>query len=127
MYPTWVMLEYAMSRLMLVWTMATRLPTVIVMRASTPKRIDHSVAMPGSAPLKMRRMTAKPAALDPTEKNAVAGVAAPWYTSGVQSWNGAAAILKPNPATSIVTLSRTAGDGVPVRTREISLRVVTPE
>src|SRR5919199_2414497 len=112
---------------MLVWTMATRLPTVIVTNASAPNRTDHSALMPGRAALKMRRMTAKPAALEPTEKNAVAGVAAPWYTSGVQSWNGAAAILKPSPATSMVMLSRAAGVGFPVRTREMSARVVAPE
>src|SRR5919202_5444108 len=105
------MLEYAIRRLILVWTIATRLPTVMVTKASMPKRIDHSVAMPGSAALKMRRITANPAALEPTEKNAVAGVAAPWYTSGVQSWNGAAAILKPSPAISMVTLSKAAGEG----------------
>src|ERR687885_1008530 len=121
------MLEYAISRLMLVWTMATRLPTVMVTKASTPNRTDHSALMPGRAALKMRRMTAKPAAFEATEKKAVAGVAAPWYTSGVHSWNGAAAILKPSPATSIVTLSRAAGVGVPVSTREMSARVVAPE
>src|SRR3981081_109436 len=120
------MLEYAISRLILVWTMATRLPTVIVTNASTPNRTAHSGLMLGNAPLKMRRMTAKPAAFEPTEKNAVAGVAAPWYTSGVQSWNGAAAILKPSPATSIVTLSSAAGDGAPVSTREMSTSVVAP-
>src|ERR1700730_19243925 len=111
------MLEYAISRLMFVWTMATTLPTVIVTNASTPNSTAHSGLMPGRAPLKMRRMTANPAAFEPTEKNAVAGVAAPWYTSGVHNWNGAAAILKPSPATSMVTLSRAAGDGVPGRTR----------
>ena len=32
--------------------------------------------------------------------NATTGVGAPWYTSGVHMWNGAAEILKPNPITS---------------------------
>src|SRR5438270_12912682 len=112
---------------MLVWTIATRLPTVIVTNASTPNSSAHSVAMPGSALLNRRRMTANPAAFEPTEKNAVAGVAAPWYTSGVQSWKGAAAILKPSPATSMVMLNRAADDGGPVNTREMSARVVAPE
>src|SRR5579859_2452961 len=111
---------------MFVWTMAIRLPAVIVTNASTPNKTDHSGLMPGSAPLKMRRMTAKPAAFEPTEKNAVAGVAAPWYTSGVQSWNGAAAILKPRPAASMVMLSIAAGEGGPVITPEMSERVVAP-
>src|SRR5258708_37112057 len=107
--------------------MATRLPTVMVTNASTPNSTAHSGLMPGKAPLKMRRMTAKPAAFEPTEKNAVAGVAAPWYTSGVQSWNGAAAILKPSPATSMLTLRSAAGDGAPVKTHEMSTSVVAPE
>ena len=34
---------------MFVWTMATRLPTVIVTNASTPKSADHSGLIPGSA------------------------------------------------------------------------------
>src|SRR5207302_7995913 len=114
------------SRLMLVWTIATRLPTVIVTNASTPNSSAHSVAMPGSALLNRRRMTANPAAFEPTEKKAVAGVAAPWYTSGVQSWNGAAAILKPRPATSMVTASSAAVEGGPFKTRPISTRVVAP-
>ena len=29
--------------------------------------------------------------------NAVTGVGAPWYTSGVHMWNGTAATLKPRP------------------------------
>src|SRR3984893_1972637 len=120
------MLEYAIRRLMFVWTMATRLPTVIVMNANQPNRTDPSVLMLGNAPLKMRTMTAKPAAFEPTEKNAVAGVAAPWYTSGVHSWNGAAAILKPSPATSMVTLSRAAGGGAPDSARGMSTSVVAP-
>ena len=30
----------------------------------------------------------------------VIGVGAPWYTSGVQTWNGAAATLKSSPTES---------------------------
>ena len=37
-------------------------------------------------------------ALGATDKNAVTGVGAPWYTSGHQKWKGTAAVLKPNPA-----------------------------
>ena len=51
---------------------------MIVKKASTPNSTLHSLAMAGSALLKIRRITAKPAAFEPTEKNAVAGVAAPW-------------------------------------------------
>ena len=43
-------------------------------------------------------MIAKPAALGATDRNAVTGVGAPWYTSGHQKWKGTAAVLKPKPA-----------------------------
>ena len=47
---------------------------------------------------KKRSMIAKPAALGATDRNAVTGVGAPWYTSGHQKWKGTAAVLKPKPA-----------------------------
>ena len=41
--------------------------------------------------------TEKPATLGPTEKKAAIGVGAPWYTSGVHMWKGAAETLKARP------------------------------
>ena len=38
--------------------------------------------------------------------NAVTGVGAPWYTSGVQKWNGTAATLNPRPTSSSATPAR---------------------
>ncbi len=38
-----------------------------------------------------------PAAFEADAMNAVTGVGAPWYTSGVQTWKGTAATLKPRP------------------------------
>mgnify|MGYP001059674074 CR=1 FL=1 len=38
-------------------------------------------------------MIANAAVLVATAMNAVTGVGAPWYTSGVQTWNGTAAAL----------------------------------
>ena len=52
--------------------------------------------------------TIKPAALDPTDKNAVTGVGAPWYTSGTQIWNGTAATLNASPTRISVNASKTA-------------------
>src|ERR1051326_1248919 len=46
----------------------------------------------------MRAKIANAAAFEPVERNAVIGVGAPSSTSGVQTWNGAAAILKQSPA-----------------------------
>ena len=54
-----------------------------------------------------RSSAAKAATLPAEAMNAVTGVGAPWYTSGVQTWNGAAAILKPRPTISRATPART--------------------
>src|SRR6476661_7696915 len=61
--------------------------------------------------------------------NAVMGVGAPWYTSGVQVWNGTAATLKPSPTSS----SANPATKVPVsnsvfceRKREIPVSDVVP-
>ena len=48
----------------------------------------------------MRRKAAKPATLVADDMNAVTGLGAPWYTSGVHMWNGTAEILKPSPTMS---------------------------
>src|SRR3954464_12209621 len=84
-YPAWAMELYASIRLRLVWFIAARLPTVMVSAAITPMTwgqgtSDRTVAMSGdvplweSAPKKIRTASAKPAALGPTERNAVNGV-----------------------------------------------------
>ena len=39
----------------------------------------------------------KPPAFDATDRNAVTGVGAPWYVSGVQKWNGTALTLNAKP------------------------------
>src|SRR5215471_2519627 len=46
---------------------------------------------------KILSRSANAAAFGPAEKSAVTGVGAPSYTSGVQTWKGAAATLKPSP------------------------------
>src|SRR5262245_30101637 len=53
--------------------------------------------MGSNAVMKMRRKTAKAAALGPAERKAATGVGAPWYTSGAQIWKGEAETLKPRP------------------------------
>ncbi len=45
-------------------------------------------------------MPAKPATFTPDAIHATLGLGAPWYTSGVQKWNGTAATLKPKPTRS---------------------------
>src|SRR5262249_60382100 len=58
-------------------------------------------APPANPAAKTRRKAAKTAAFGPVLINPVTMVGAPSYTSGVHRWNGALAILKPNP-TSII-------------------------
>src|SRR5437660_5703543 len=77
------------------------------MLASDTKTITHchSAARWGRPPAKTRTIIAKAAALVPTDMNAVTGIGAPWYTSGVHIWNGAAETLKAKP-TPISTMPR---------------------
>src|SRR5215472_12056208 len=83
-------------RLRLVYTSAPRFPTNIVRAARTQKAQNQKCVAAGTV-AKMRRSNAKAAAFGPAENSAVTGVGAPSYTSGVQTWNGAAATLKPRP------------------------------
>src|SRR5919109_2039423 len=91
------MLEYASIRLVFVWASATTFPPVIVTAARIARTALQSTPSGPSAPTSTRRMAAKAAALGPTDMNAVAGVGAPSYASGVHWWNGTTAALKPRP------------------------------
>ena len=85
---------------MLRWGMAPRLPTSIVSTADTSSSWVQTGWSGGTSWNRMRIRAAKPAALGPTDMKAVTGVGAPSYTSGVHTWNGAAATLKLKPATT---------------------------
>src|SRR5580704_11881871 len=92
---------------MSVWTMASIDPTIRVTAARTQMTGRQSTLAVGKAPRRMRMRAAKPPALATAAMNPVAGVGAPWYTSGVQVWNGTAATLKPSPTmTSTMPASR---------------------
>ncbi len=69
-YPAWAMELYPSIRLMLVWVIATRLPTVIEMAAMAANMFAQSPLIERSpkASKKMRITTAKPAALLPTDR-----------------------------------------------------------
>ena len=69
--------EYASIRLILLWVMAAMLPTVMVTAASTQNSTCQSAARPGSPSMKIRRIMAKDAAFEPTDRYAVTGVGAP--------------------------------------------------
>ncbi len=67
-------------RLTLLCTAATRLPSTIVATAiiTMISTIDCRFTCQRPPFMKTRISAAKPAALEPTEKKAVAGVGAPW-------------------------------------------------
>src|SRR3989441_11434204 len=69
----------------------------MVMAASTAKTLVQSGESGASPTTTTRRIAAKAAALGPTDMNAVAGVGAPSYASGVHWWNGTIAALNPRP------------------------------
>src|SRR5215469_59280 len=68
----------------------------MVKTASTQKAQNQKCVAAGTV-ANTRSSRAKAAAFGPVEKSAVTGVGAPSYTSGVQTWKGAAATLKPRP------------------------------
>src|ERR1700738_4594149 len=91
------MLEYASIRFTFGWTSATILPPVIVTAASTANTALQSSPNGPSEPIMIRRMAANAAAFGATLMNAVAGVGAPSYASGVHWWNGTTAALNARP------------------------------
>src|SRR5690242_920942 len=78
--------------------MAPTLPTAIVIVASTANAGAHDDVRSISATSNSRSSTPMAAALVATAMNAVIGVGAPSYTSGVHWWNGATDALNASPA-----------------------------
>ena len=78
MYPACAIPEYASSRFRLVWTIAIRLPTIMLVAATNASSVCHSGARWGRPPSKTRTIMAKAAALVPTDMKAVTGRGAPW-------------------------------------------------
>src|SRR6516165_7727817 len=96
-YPACAIELYASRRLTFDCSSAAKFPMVIDNSAETQTRGSHPAPIGSKAVMKIRRNTAKAAALGPAERNAVTGVGAPWYTSGAHIWNGDADTLKPSP------------------------------
>src|SRR5215213_7567265 len=95
--------EYASSRFTSRWTSAARFPTASEAQASTATAIRQVSSWSGKAVVRTRMVTTTAAAFVAADMNAVTEVGAPWYTSGVHMWNGAAEALKPSPATIIAS------------------------
>src|SRR6476646_4504917 len=89
--------EYAIRRLKLRWPMAAKEPSAIEAIETNTTICCHSCTMPGKAVTAARTKMEIAATFGAAAKNAVTGVGAPSYTSGVHIWNGTAEILKQKP------------------------------
>src|SRR5438093_4240193 len=124
------MLEYASIRFTLGCASATTFPSVMVIAASTAKIAVQSTASGASATPTRRRMAAKAAAFGATDMNAVTGVGAPSYASGVHWWKGTTAALNARPTVTSESATTTGAlrpraampDEIPAR----SVLPVTP-
>src|SRR5512135_1838239 len=103
MNPAWETDEYASSRLRSLWASAARFPQASETAASTATAIVQTSACPGNAVTRMRSMATKAAVLVAEDMKLVTEVGAPWYTSGVHMWNGAAETLNASPARIIAS------------------------
>src|ERR1700758_2594618 len=102
---------------------------VIESSAEIHTRGCQPVPIDSNAVMKMRRNTAKAAALGPAERNAVTGVGAPWYTSGAQIWKGDADTLNPKPTNiSAAATPTNTGDGAfgPLMAARTMVRFTVP-
>src|SRR6266545_3663828 len=80
--------EYASMRLTFRCTSAARLPIASDAHASTATTIVHRWASCGNATRNTRRIRISAVAFVAADMNAVTGVGAPSYTSGVRGWKG---------------------------------------
>src|SRR5512140_825515 len=114
-YPACAIEEYASMRFTFDCTSAAMLPMNIESTAETHTIQNH----PGAPAMKkMRRSTANTAAFGAVDISATTGAGAPSYTSGVQTWNGAEATLKPSPTNISATAVSTSGE--PLSPRSVS-------
>src|SRR4051794_21952599 len=77
--------------------MARTEPTTRLTTASAQMTGVQSTRYRSKVIVKTRISAANAATFDADAMNAVIGVGAPWYTSGVHTWNGAADTLNPRP------------------------------
>src|SRR5215212_9309042 len=80
--------EYAIIRLTSVWVRPSTAPITMDSVATAHSTPRHSHRVEPKATVNTRRMAPNAATLVQAAMNAVTGVGAPWYTSGVQAWNG---------------------------------------
>jgi hypothetical protein len=91
-----------------VCTIAITEPTTMV-RIATPHSTGcQSQRADGRATYVIRNSPPKAATLVQAAMKPVTGVGAPWYTSGVQEWKGAAPTLNSSPISTMATPSRSS-------------------
>ena len=105
--------EYPIMRFRFVWGMAPRLPTSRV--AAAIRATTNSTGGSTANGARMMPSRANPATLEATERKAVTGVGAPWYTSGIHSCMGTAPILNAVPSSSMARARYMAGAVWPAR------------
>src|ERR687898_395991 len=111
------------------WTTAATLPTTSDAIASAPTAGRQSFRNSGNDTWNTRTRAANPATLVADDMNAVTGVGAPWYTSGVHMWNGTAATLNPRPTRSSprpMSSTPSSSSVLAARKREMPVSEVVP-
>src|SRR5262245_40979361 len=97
MNPACAMDEYARMRFTSVWVRPKIAPTTIDAIATAHTIGRQSVAVVLNDTYSTRRIAPNAATFVHAAMNAVTGVGAPWYTSGIQLWNGAMPALNSSP------------------------------
>ena len=96
------------------WAIAAKLPIASDATASTATAVVQISLCSGNAVTRIRSMTTSPAIFVAPAMNAVTLVGAPWYTSGVHMWKGAAETLNASPARIIAIPVTKSGSSAPV-------------
>src|SRR5437762_8698105 len=97
MKPACEMDEYASMRFTVRCTSAAKLPITSEQTAITASATVQRCAFAGKAVVRIRRATTSATGLVAADMNAVTGVGAPSYTSGVHMGNGAADGVRQEP------------------------------
>src|SRR6476469_5946701 len=100
MNPACAMDEYARMRFTSVWVSPKIAPTAIEAIATAHTIGRQSLLVVLNETYRTRRIAPNAATFVHDAMNAVTGVGAPWYTSGVQLWNGATPPLNSRPTSS---------------------------
>src|SRR5215207_4495122 len=106
------------------------LPISIETTATAASAGCHVSTEGSSATSNSRTKTQNAAALVATDMNAVTGVGAPSYTSGVHWWNGASETLNASPVAASAIPIRTSGSSASPRSAipsAIAVKSVDPE